>query len=168
MVKVRKKNRLEKFLYSNWYFFVTINSQNHIKYFWEVINDEMVLNEYWNIVQGCRLDLVNHYANIILDEYIIMPNHFHGIVIIDNDKNITTVGNGFKPFLTKNRQHWLSEIIRWFKTFSSLKLHQSWLTNFSRQKSFYDHIIRNEQDLQRIQEYILNNPYKRKNDEYYN
>ena len=164
MIQARKKNRLEKFLYSNWYFIVTINSHNHIKYFWEVISDEMVLNKYWKIVEECWLDLMNHYKNISLDEYVIMPNHFHGIVIIDNI--FDTVGNGFKPFLTK-KQHWLSEIIRWFKTFSSLKLHQSWLTNFSRQKSFYDHIIRNEQDLQRIQEYIKNNPYKRQNDEYY-
>jgi len=166
MLKARKKNRLEKILYTNGYFFVTINSQNHIKYFWELINDEMILNEYWSIVEECWLCLWQKYDYVTLDKYIIMPNHFHGILIIDNVENSSAaVRNGRDRSLQKIK--WLSSIIGVFKTTSSKQLHQSWFTKFSRQKSFYDHIIRNEQDLQRIQEYILNNPYKRKNDEYY-
>ena len=166
MLHHRKKNRLEKFLYCNWYFFITINSHNSIKYFWEIINNEIILNKYWKIIQECWLWLSKQYNYVTLDEYIIMPNHFHGIVMIDNDKNISnTVRNGRDRSLQKTK--WLSSIIGAFKTISSKQLHQSWLIDFARQKSFYDHIIRNQQDFERIQEYIQNNPYKRQNDEYH-
>ena len=173
----RKKNRLEDFLYKEWYLFVTINTQDHITYFGKEENDEIHLNIYGKIIEECWYDLTNHYSNILLDKFVVMPNHVHGIIIIENvgenhchssqQKSIENVGEGFKPSLTIHNQCWLSEIIRWFKTFSSRKIHDEWLQSFQRQRSFYDHIIRNEDDLQRIQEYIQLNPYKRKNDEYY-
>ncbi len=155
----RKKNRLEMFLYKEWMFFVTMNTQNHEHIFGEVVGEEMKLNQYGKIVEECRNDLPNHYKNCELFDFIIMPNHIHVIIDIERN-NGKIVRNGFKPFPT-TKEHWLSEIIRWFKTFSSRKIHQSWLQSFKRQKSFYDHIIRNESDLQRIQEYIELNPYNR-------
>ncbi len=160
----RKKNRLEPFLYKEWMFFVTINAYNHECFFGEIIDEDMYLNVYGKIIEKCRYDLPNHYGNCELADIIIMPNHIHAIISIEK-MNSNFVRNGLKPFLTT--KYWLSEIIRGFKTFSSRKLHGAWLMNFKRQKSFYDHIIRNEQDLLRIQEYIQLNPYKRKNDEYY-
>lgn len=158
-IKNRKKNRLDAFHYNNWYFFVTINVNNHQKVFGDVVGEEMVLNKYGEIVLESICNLRNHYKNCSIWKYIIMPNHIHMIIIIDN------VGNGLKPFLTK--WHWLSEIMRGLKTFSSLKIHKSWLQSFKRQKSFYDHIIRNENDMGRIIEYIELNPYAWENDEYY-
>ncbi len=77
------------------------------------------------------------------------------------------VGNGFKPFPTKN--HGLSEFIRAFKTFSSRRINEKlsirdglkpFPTKFQWQKSFYDHVIRDDNDLTRIREYITNNPLK--------
>jgi len=162
MTKSRKKNRLETFLYKDGYVFVTINVKDHIPYFGKIENDEMILNGYWKIIEECWLRLWQQYNYIILDEYIIMPNHSHGIIIIDND----IVGNGRDRSL-QQKIKWLSSIIWAFKTTSSKKLHESWLQKFQRQRSFYDHIIRNEQDFQRIREYIQINPYKWKNDEYY-
>lgn len=158
-MKQRKKNRLDAFHYNSGCFFVTINVKNHQKVFGDVIDDKMILNEYGKILETFILDLKNHYNNCNIMDFIIMPNHTHFVFMIDD------VGNGLKPFLTK--WSWLSEIIRGLKTFSSLKIHKSWLHSFQRQKSFYDHIIRNEQDMSRILEYIQLNPYKRKNDEYY-
>ena len=160
MPNVRKKNRLEMFLYKEWYFFVTINVQNHECVFWEVVGEEMKSNQYGKIVEECWYDLPNHYWNCELLDLIIMPNHLHAVIGVEGG-----VGEGLKPSLTK--KYWLSEMLRGFKTFSSRKLHEAWLTSFKRQRSFYDHVIRNEQDLLRIQEYIQLNPYKRKNDEYY-
>lgn len=164
MTNIRKKSRLEMFLYKEGCFFVTINVHNHACIFWEVVEEEMKLNEYGKIAKECRYDLPNHYKNCELADIIIMPNHIHAILYIEKI-NKDFVRNGLKPFPTTS--HNLSEIIRWFKTFSSRKIHDIWLKNFKRQKSFYDHIIRNEQDLLRVQEYIQNNPYKRENDEYY-
>lgn len=182
MLKARKKNRLEKFLYSNWYFFVTICTKDMIKYFWniDVGADNIHLNNYGKLIEQYRLEIPNIYNNVFLDEYVVMPNHFHWILIIESivgediifpNKEQTGEDIIFPNKKAINNRPYehinLSKIIKWFKQITSKQLHQSWLTKFSRQKSFYDHIIRNEQDLQRIQEYIKNNPYKRQNDEYY-
>lgn len=58
----------------------------------------MLLNNFGEIVEKCWNDLPNHYSNCILDELIIMPNHIHGIIFIDNDIGRMNV---MKPFRTK-------------------------------------------------------------------
>ena len=138
----RKPNRLPGYNYSqDGYYFVTACAHNRIEWFGKIENDQMVLNEYGRIVLECWHDMPNHYGNVKLDESVIMPNHMHGIIIIENN-----VGNGLKPFPTKI--HGLSEIIRGFKTFSSRRINEK-ITNDTRfhwQKSFYDHVIRNENE----------------------
>ena len=136
----------------------------------------MILNNFGKIVLDCWHDLPNHYANIILDVFVIMPNHVHGIIII--------VETGFKPVSTstsgknngtvtakpdKHTNHGLSEFVRAFKTFSSRRINairqtagcQVW------QSRFHDRIIRNEPELNKIREYIINNPLNRETDENY-
>jgi REP element-mobilizing transposase RayT len=147
----RKQNRLKTFDYSKaGYYFVTICVEDRLCRFGEVVNGEMVLNDLGKIVQKCWFDLPNHYQNSKLDEHTVMPNHFHGILIIE------PVGEGFKPSPTKT--HGLPEIIRGFKTFSSRKINDLKQSHFSWQRSYYDHIIRDDADLNRIREYIRNNP----------
>ena len=84
-----------------------------------------------------------------------MPNHIHGIIVI---KNENIVGIGLKPFPT----YGLSEMIRGFKTYSSRKINEEIKNSkkFQWQKSFYDHVVRNENELFRIREYVQNNPLK--------
>jgi REP element-mobilizing transposase RayT len=134
--------------------------------FGDIMGDAMILNEFGKIVDFCWHDLVNHYRNIRLDEYCIMPNHFHGIVIISGNDNCIgivgngpIVGNGFKPFPTGTLPTGLSEIIRGFKTFSSRRIHETANNpKFRWQKSFHDHIIRTDEELYYIRKYIKNNP----------
>jgi REP element-mobilizing transposase RayT len=131
-------------------------------------------------VKKCWLDLPNHYKHCKLDEFIIMPNHIHGIIIIENNNarndlklfhTSPPVRNGFKPFHTLSpvrngfkpfhepKQYGLSEIIRGFKTFSSRQINETNPTHaFQWKKSFYDHVIRNEESLNNIRQYIINNP----------
>jgi REP element-mobilizing transposase RayT len=152
--KIRKHNRLPGYDYSqNGYYFITVCTQGRIEWFAEVGNDKIILNGYGEILQKCWHDLPIHYKNIKLDEFVIMPNHIHVIIIIDNGN----VGNGLKPFPTN---HGLSEIVRGLKTFSSRKINETINdgVNFRWQKSFYDHVIRDEISLNRIREYIRNNP----------
>ncbi len=87
----RKKLRLHEYNYSEagWYF-VTICVKNQECCFGGVQKDIMCLNEYGTIVQKCWYDIVHHYAGITLDEFIIMPNHVHGIIVIED--GVTTVG----------------------------------------------------------------------------
>ena len=111
MIRNRKLNRLTGFDYSNeGYYFVTICVKDKTEWFGEIKDGRMMLNEYGKIVLRCWNDLLNHYMNIKLDEFIIMPNHLHGILSISH------------PFRTN---HGLSEIMRGLKTFSSRRINKT-------------------------------------------
>ncbi|MFH1392549.1 MAG: transposase [bacterium] len=166
MLRERKLNRLSGYDYSDFgYYFVTICTQNRELFFGDVENQRMILNEFGKIADKCWRDLPNHYWNCKLDEFVIMPNHVHGIIVIDNDTENGfrfCVGNGLKPFPTNKNKYSLSEMMRGFKTFSSHRINktQNIIFRFQWQKSFYDRIIRNNSELYRIRNYIINNPLK--------
>ena len=152
----RKRTRLKEYDYSSSaYYYATICAQGKRKMFGDVFDFSMELNHFGKIVKACWLDLPNHYSNYELDYYVIMPDHFHGILIIDNSRE------GSKT-LPNARHHGLSEIIRGFKSFSSKRINML-LNNedtFHWQRSFYDRIIRNEKELFAIRQYIEQNPLR--------
>jgi len=157
IIKQRKPNRLKKYDYSSsgWYF-ITICTQNREHFFGNIVNNIMVMNKFGKIVNLQWLWLKKQYVDFVdTDEFIIMPNHFHGILIIKNILN--PVGTGLDLSLQKKCLS-LSNIIGAFKTTSSKYIHQTGLNSFKWQRSFYDHIIRNEYSLFRIREYIKDNP----------
>ena len=154
----RKNQRLKDFDYSTTgYYFVTICIVRMGIYLGRIFNGEIKLNRNGEIINECWQDLPNHYPNCELDEYIIMPDHFHGII---------TIESGYTSKVNKNeivkKLHGLSEIIRGFKTFSSRRINEKLKEpgNFRWQKSFYDRIIRNEKELFNIRRYIQQNPLK--------
>ena len=150
----RKPNRLKDYDYSrNGLYFVTICTKDRINYFGEIANGEMILNEFGKIAENQWIWLQTQYDYVILDEFKIMPNHVHGILIIAND-----VGNGRDRSLQKTKS--LSSLIGAFKTTSSKLIHQIGNVQFFWQKSFHDHIIRNEKSLDNIRQYIHYNPQK--------
>ena len=171
MIHHRKRNRLTGYDYSTpGYYFVTICIHGKLEYFGCVQNNEMLLNDAGLIVQECWLNLPNHYKNCKIHAFVIMPNHIHGIIeIVGNglkpfqNKPITNNRNGLKPFPT----YGLSEIMRGFKTYSSKYINKKSKHKFTWQKSFYDHIIRNDEELIRISDYIEKNPLLWKQDEYF-
>ena len=105
----RHSIRLKKYDYSQtgWYF-ITICTHDRICLFGDIVNGEMWLNKYGNMVQTCWNDLPNHYKNIKLDSFVIMPNHVHGIIMITNNPSINDVGlevgAGLKPAPTNTRK----------------------------------------------------------------
>ena len=124
-----KSIHLENWDYSlNGAYYITIRTKNRECLFGNVVDGEMTLNDIGEIVKQCWFDLPNHYANCKLDEFVIMPNHIHGIVIIDNDTVSipVVVEAGLKPASTNidSKRHGLFEIIRGFKTFSSRKINK--------------------------------------------
>jgi len=161
----RRSIRLKGYDYSkNGAYFVTICSHHHECIFGRISNGTMQLNTFGNIVQKCWIDLPIHYLNIRLDEFVIMPDHVHGIIFIENDPDYH-VGAGFKPAPTKNpktKKHGLPEIIRALKTFSAQRINEIRNTPGQPvwQRSFIDRIIRDENELTRIRQYITNNPLK--------
>ena len=155
-MKHRKPNRLKNYDYSrDGFYFVTICTHNRKHYFGEIYNRRMQLNRYGKIVQKQWLWLAEQYPYVEHDEHVFMPNHVHGIVII-NRSAVANVGNGRDRSLPKIKP--LSELIGAFKTTSSKLIHRAGLVEFRWQKSFYDHIIRNDRSLFHIRKYIQNNP----------
>ncbi len=99
MIK-RKPNRLRDYDYSrDGYYFITICTRGRKEFFGNIKEGKINLNRYGEIVNQCGRDLPRHYPNCSLDSFVVMPNHVHGIIVIDNEN---VVGNGFKPFPTRS------------------------------------------------------------------
>jgi putative transposase len=151
---------------SDGYYFVTICVKDRDHLFGHIAKGEMQLNPYGAIVEQCWFDLPNHYPNIKLDAFCVMPDHVHCIVQIDNNISLEAgfkpASTSFKPASTKTttKRHGLFECIRAFKTFSARRINE--LRNSAGkhvwQSRFYDHIIRDQGSLERIREYINRNP----------
>jgi putative transposase len=156
---VRRLSRLKEYDYSRpGGYFITICTKNRSCLFGVVDNDRVILNQYGEIIQISWLTLPEHYHNVELDVFVIMPNHIHGIIWL------TDVGAGLKPAPTVPACHChpLPEIVRGFKTFSSRKINQ--LRNMSGtalwQRNYYEHVIRRDESLEKIREYIETNPLR--------
>jgi len=153
----RRSIRLKAYDYSQTgMYFLTICVNERACLFGEIKNGAMSLNDAGKIVESTWNDLPGHYAHVALDEFVIMPDHVHGIIVID-----AHVGAGFKPAPTKPAptRHGLPEIVRAFKTFSSRRINEArgmrgvslW------QRNYWERVIRNEQELTGLREYIHNN-----------
>ncbi len=133
---------------------------------------EMMINAWSNIVQECWYDLPNHYPGLELDIFVVMPNYMHVIIVLVDERAGCRKARIFaalrlKPapteFATKfaiSKLHGLPEIVRAFKTFSARRINRIRGTTGAPfwQRSYYEHIIRNENELNRILEYIVYNP----------
>ena len=152
----RKTNRLKNYDYSNsGYYFITICTEQKKNILCHIVTEnyvhpKTVLSETGLIVKNNIDELSNVYPTVSVEQYVIMPNHLHLILKIDDDSEQTQ----FAPTI--------SRVIKQFKGSITKQIGVSiW------QKSFYDHIIRDEKDYLRIAEYIENNPAKWQEDKYY-
>ena len=169
-----ESTRLKDYDYSlNGAYFVAICPKNSMHLFGSIVDQKLIPNRQAEVVTECWLDLPAHYTNCVLDKFIIMPNHVHGIIIIDNEiaetglkpDKVVVVETGLKPVSTAGRvakPYPLSEIIRGFKTFSARRINEYQNTRGKAfwQSRFFDHIIRNREELKRIRQYIIENPLK--------
>lgn len=180
----RRKNslRLTSWDYSrSGYYFITICTHDKAKLFGTISQGRMRLSAEGYIVRRCWRDLARHYR-CQLDAFIIMPDHIHGIIILKDNPHLRadrlhkqgradSVRAGLKPAPTlgaapalppapRRSAHPLSEIIRGFKTFSARRInslqHSAGFPLW--QRGYYDHIIRTEQALGNIRNYIRRNP----------
>ena len=148
---------------NNGVYFITICAQQRECLFGEIVDNDMRINEYGIIAQNEWIKSPNIRNEIKLDEYVVMPNHIHGIVWFDN-----SVGaNGRSPLHRTNMgSKTLSSFVAGYKStvtqqINGLRLLQGvpvW------QRNFYEHIIRNERELNIIREYIIKNPLQWQSD----
>ncbi|KAA3596336.1 MAG: hypothetical protein DWQ06_15790 [Calditrichaeota bacterium] len=163
-MKNRKLNRLKNYDYSqNGFYFVTLCTKNRIEYFGRIENGKMILNEFGEFAEKCWYEIPEHFPNVRLDEFVIMPNHIHGVIVIVQNVGNDVVGNknfcSLPNWQTKLSRS-LSSIIRGFKIGVTKYFRQKDNFEFAWQKSFYDKIIRDENELFNIRNYIRNNPLK--------
>ena len=166
-----KSTRLKHWDYSlNGAYYVTICTKNRECYLGKIINRKMILSEIGNIASNEWIKTRQIREHVILDEFVVMPNHLHGIVIIQNDNlpNVETHSHASLQTVHKNKFgpqiRNLGAIIRGFKGTTTKQIRSIGHHNFAWQERYYEHIIRNEHELNRIREYIINNPLQWKLD----
>jgi REP-associated tyrosine transposase len=165
MSKYKEKYRVESTRLKTWdyrnggYYYITILTKNRIHYFGKVKNDLMVLNKAGKIAKEELIKTQEIRNNVEIDEFIIMPNHLHFILIISREKKKITP--------TTLQPNSLGSIVGQYKSAVSRRLHLIGYANFGWHPRFYEHIIRNEKALYNIRKYIRLNPFKWELDEYY-
>jgi len=147
-------------------YFITICTYNKESIFGNVINGEMMSNEYGQVVEREWLKTTQIRTDMELDEFIVMPNHIHGIFVIiespvgAHSRAPSHTQHGCVPTQRKPRS--LSSFLAGFKSAVTRQINELrgmpyvplW------QRNYYEHVIRNENDLAEIREYIVNNPLK--------
>jgi len=149
---------------AGWYF-VTICTQHMHCFLGSIADGEMHLSPSGQIVAEEWQKTEHIRPNINLDAWIIMPNHLHSIIIIHNVVETPRRGvstNAPSRLMPSS----LGAIICQFKSMCTKRIRKAGFLAFAWQPRFYDHIIRNEKSLQRIREYIINNPLKWELDRY--
>lgn len=192
--KFRNKYRIPSSRLQNWdygangAYFITICTQDRECYFGEIVEAQFIASELGVLAEKYWLEIPKHFPYAELGNFVIMPNHVHGILIIDknalvcksesvetrliaslpqmNISDTTNKTGGFAGDKNPMLQDNISRIIRWYKgrcSFEMRKLH----ADFDWQSRFHDHIIRNEKSFETIQNYIANNPSNWNEDKFY-
>jgi REP element-mobilizing transposase RayT len=160
----RQSIRLKGYDYSQaGAYFVTITTHNRQFFLGEIRDGSFIPSQIGNLVTILWQNLPSHFP-IFLDEWIVMPNHLHGIIVFPNDGKKSEIQLSHKPISSHNgsQSDSLSAIIQNFKSLTTRKINAGIGLSGSIlwQRNFYEHVIRNEADLERIREYILNNPLR--------
>ena len=151
----RRSIRLKEYDYSGpGAYFVTICTHNKRCFFGNVRGERVILSGVGKKAKAFFRRIPEHFENITLDEFVVMPNHLHGIIVIQN------VGvQNFEPLPRHNAfQHVvpksLGSVIRTYKSALTRWCRINGYRYFKWQRNYYEHIIRDEDDLNKIKEYI--------------
>jgi len=176
MSKFKGKFRVESTRLPGWdyaaagFYFVTICTKDREPFFGEVVEGEMRLSEIGEILAEEWQKTEQIREMVSLDEWVIMPNHLHGIIVIHDPvetprhvetprgletprRGVSTTGKHWKP-------NTLGAIINQIKSKCTKRIRAAGHPDFAWQARFYDHIIRDEGSLHRIRQYIQDNPLK--------
>jgi putative transposase len=152
-------------------YFVTICTQNRACLFGEVVDGTMLLNDAGRMIQTAWDDIPVHYAGVAIDAFVVMPNHIHGIVVLVGAApcgrpplgQASSSGQARGP--TPTMAISLPDVVHRFKTLTTKQYadgvkQSGWLPfpGHLWQRNYYEHIIRDEESLSRIRQYIADNP----------
>jgi putative transposase len=178
----RQSNRLQDYDYaSEGAYYVTICVQHRKCLFGDIVGEDMNLNDAGRMIQMTWKDIPKHLPVVHIDEFVVMPNHFHGILLIEHgsDSDIHHVFDHFaekdwhenqgehevRPYGTDENS--LGRIIQVFKSLTTLAYAkgvtcQRWARFPGKlwQRNYYDRVIRNNDELGRARDYVVNNAMK--------
>ena len=162
--KDRRSTRLPYYDYTTpGAYFFTICTLNHECLFGQTMNDIVKLNSIGRIVSEEWVKTANLRPYVEIDSYIVMPNHLHGIIILrenhrrDTARRVPTTEQFSKPIAGS-----LPTVLRSFKSAVTKRVNILQGTPGKRlwQGRYYEHVIRNSEDLNRLREYIITNPFR--------
>lgn len=160
----RRSIRLQKYDYSEiGAYFITICTYNRECLFGDIVNDAVILNELGVIAHDEWLRTVEMRKDIGLDEFVIMPNHLHGVITIKGHAQRAPTFEQFgKPTSSS-----VPTIIRGYKSAVTKQINEVYRAHEIKvwQRGYYEHVIRNEKSFCQIREYIVNNPMNWQQDE---
>ncbi len=140
-------------------YFITVVTRDRESWFGDVISGEMRLNNKGQLIKGAWEWIPTRYLYVKLDTYILMPNHLHGIIVITEEDaaHAKTSSSSSKP---------LGRLIGAFKTLSTKRFNllEGTPGQLLWQRGFYDHVIRNDRERERVREYIVQDPKRWESD----
>jgi putative transposase len=160
----RRSTRLDGYDYSRaGVYFITICTKGMTCLFGDISNGEMALNETGKVAYNEWVKTPDLRPNVLLDVFVIMPNHMHGIILIDEtvlskpetavagfrspSNNVGAIVRGYKSAVTRQINLLNNDVSIW-------------------QRNYYEHIIRSERSYQHISGYIVDNPANRNADKF--
>lgn len=192
----RRSIRLKGYDYSKQgIYFITICCHHRKCWFGIIENEKMILNEYGQIAYNEWDELPKRFSNIDLGEFVIMPNHMHGIIVIHSPGTTISgpgapvfngpgasdfIGSGASPDPTDQtgpmipNNPTIGDMVGAYKSLAAVECLKIFKPNNIDQmmgklwqRNYYEHIVRDEQSFNRISEYIKNNPKNWQNDKFH-
>jgi REP-associated tyrosine transposase len=165
-MRERKKIRLRNYDYSkSGYYFITICTKNREEWFGTIENGTVRLSQFGEVARNFWVEIPEHFKELRTDEFAVMPNHLHRILNIEEMVGNAYMGSHQRDACMHSLQDktkmLLSKIIQQYKSSVTRKINS--MQNdfkFQWQKSFYDHVIRNEKSLHNLRHYITFNSMK--------
>jgi REP element-mobilizing transposase RayT len=183
--KFQNKYRIPSARWQSWdyrwnaAYFVTLCTRNRYNFFGNIHDGKMMLSHVGIIADILWHEITNHAKNVELGAFVVMPNHVHGIIIINDTATVETTHAlsiqhplykpdtpGHQRFQHQGKNS-LSAIVGSYKSAVSKHAHRLGFT-FSWQARFHDHVIRDNESYNRISDYILTNPSTWKEDKFFN
>ncbi len=171
-MKFKNKYRIESARLRSWdytspgWYFVTVCTKQMKPFFGEIDQGSPILIEIGQTAYQYWSEIPKHHNNTTIDEFIVMPNHIHGIIVIVETLHATSLPRLIMSSISP-RKGSLGVIVRSYKSAVTRWARKNGHPDFAWQPRFYDHIIRNEDALSRIRSYIQNNPEKWEHDKYF-
>lgn len=158
----RQSYRFNQYDYSQQgLYFITICTNDRVCIFGSINNDEMYLSDIGKIVKDCWLKIETFHPYVVLHDFVIMPNHIHGVIQIVQE-TVTIKKEGFE-----STSKTIGSIIRGFKSGVSCTVIKSVGIKNIWQRNYYDRIIRDYNEYQNVTNYIINNPRMWSKDSFY-